>query len=356
MSRFRRSFDARHVLLPVIHVEDREQALANASIARDAGTDGVFLINHDVSSEALLDIHAEVAGKFPRWFVGVNCLGVAPQACFAKLSPQVAGLWVDDAAIDERTSAQPAAEAIANARTASGWSGLYFGGVAFKYRRPVAEVGQAAKAARPHMDVVTTSGPGTGAAASVEKIRLMHGALAGHPLAIASGITPENVRDYLPYASCFLVATGISRSFYELDPRLVSRLVAEVRAHDGESRSLTRSSYGKGKDARTEHPVVLIDLSHGPVFEIDLTSFTERVFAYTDDGYGLQVDQLEGLEEAGSIELDGRLAKLLRAPPDFDGDFARFRSRSVGEFWAEIHHVPSRGAPRLLWRDDFCLK
>ncbi|MCA9682330.1 MAG: hypothetical protein KC457_09060 [Myxococcales bacterium] len=355
MSRFHSTFAHRHAILPVIHVRDRAQALANARIARECGTDGVFLINHDVSIDELLDIHGEVAEQFRGWFVGVNCLGLPAPACFARLSPAVSGLWVDDARIDERAEAQPAAEEIAAARMASSWPGLYFGGVAFKYQRPVAEVGRAAATARAYMDVVTTSGPGTGAAASVEKIRLMHEALEGAPLAIASGITPENVGDFLPYASAFLVATGISRNFHDLDPRRVARLVGVVRAHDGASRGLTRSSYGQGEGTRSGHPVVLIDLTWGPVFEIDLSHFSEQVFAYRCDDPP-RVDALEGLEQVGTVEIDGRPAILLRVPADFSGDFVRLRSGNVGEFWAELFQVPAEGPPRLLWRDDFCLK
>ncbi len=86
------------------------------------------------------------------------------------------------------------------------------------------------------MDVVTTSGPGTGHAVHVDKIRAMKEALGQFPLAIASGITAENVQDYLPWSDCYLVATGISKSFVELDPILVKALIARVRNHDGYAR------------------------------------------------------------------------------------------------------------------------
>jgi predicted TIM-barrel enzyme len=77
--------------------------------------------------------------------------------------------------------------------------------------------------------LVTTSGPGTGIAALREKIARMKAALGDFPLAIASGITPENVTDYLDVADCFLVATGISRDFWELDPLRVQALVEAVK-------------------------------------------------------------------------------------------------------------------------------
>lgn len=362
-------FRNRHVVLPVIHVRDRAQALANAQIAWDAGADGVFLINHDTSVASLLEIHAEVAARFRGWFVGVNCLGLPPQACFARLSKAVSGLWVDDAGVDERASVQVVARFVDEARRASGWSGLYFGGVAFKYRREVHAVEAAALAARDYVDVVTTSGSGTGVAATLDKIQRMKAALDSFPLAIASGITPENIGEYLPHADCFLVATGISRSFHELDPKRVARLVAEVRAYDGQSRLLTHSSYGLSASSgqvRGGHPVVMTDLSRGPEFEINTDCFSEPepVFAYCDD-VGSLIDQLDGLEEAGTMEFrqspfmwlkETRQCRLLRATRRADGNIVRFRSCGVGEFCLEIYYIPGDGTPHLLWRDDFCLK
>ena len=61
----------------------------------------------------------------------------------------------------------------------------------------------------------------------------MKEAVGDFPLAIASGITPENVADYLDVADCFLVATGISRSFTELDPAKVRSLSEQVGAGAG---------------------------------------------------------------------------------------------------------------------------
>ena len=60
----------------------------------------------------------------------------------------------------------------------------------------------------------------------------MKAALGDLPLAIASGITPENVRDYLPISDCYLVATGIGDSFEELNPVRVGALVDAVREWD----------------------------------------------------------------------------------------------------------------------------
>lgn len=221
----------RHVLLPVIHVEDEAQALREARVARDADCDGVFLINHDVSSEELLEIHGVVAGGFPDWWIGVNCLGRSPAEVFEVITDEVGGVWADNAGIDERVADQSEAARNLSVQRRTGWKGLYFGGVAFKYQRQVEDLTVATQMAARYMDVVTTSGPGTGQSASVQKIARMKAALGSSPLAIASGITPENISDYLPHADCFLVATGISKSWREFDPVKIKALVKAVRSY-----------------------------------------------------------------------------------------------------------------------------
>ena len=229
MSRLSEVFSHKHVVLPVIHVASTDQALRNTRIARDACADGVFLINQGTLAEELLSIHQEVVIAFPEWWVGVNCMGVETSDVFGLLGDGVSGVWVDNALIDEGMEEQPSAERVLASRRKHGFQGLYFGGTAFKYQREVEDLASAARIASRYMDVVTTSGPGTGEAAAVQKIRIMKQALGEFPLAIASGITPENVGDYLDIADCFLVATGISRSFEELDPDRVRALVNRVR-------------------------------------------------------------------------------------------------------------------------------
>jgi len=231
MNKFAEIFPGkRHVVLPVIHVENEDQALRNAKVAQASGADGVFLINHGTSYETLLTIHQAVRKVLPDWWIGVNCLDLAPAQVFLTVTEKVSGIWVDNAAIDERRKTQPEAEMIQAARQQSGWSGLYFGGVAFKYQRPVNDLAGAATLAARFMDVVTTSGPATGAAATLKQVVEMKAALGDFPLAVASGITPENVVDYLPYVDCFMVATGISWSWSELDPAKIEALMKAVRS------------------------------------------------------------------------------------------------------------------------------
>ena len=231
MSKLKQQFSRKHVFLPVIHAVTAEQALRNTKIASASGADGVFIINHEIDGQrplefhALLAIRAQIAATLPDFWIGVNCLDLTAAEVFTAVDNSVPGVWTDNAHIDDADRDLLAARMVDEKR--QGYSGLYFGGVAFKYQAPVADEAVTARRAQAHMDVVTTSGAATGSPADMAKIHRMKTALGDFPLGIASGITPENVSAYLPYVSCFLVATGISRSFTELDPARV-RLLADL--------------------------------------------------------------------------------------------------------------------------------
>lgn len=210
MASFHEVFANKQVVLPVIHVENTQQALKNAAIAKNAGADGVFLISmRGMWSYDLLQIQRVVKKEFPTWWVGVNLLGEYTANIFSKLDENVSGLWADNARINEQTEDQIEAEEINLARESSRWKGLYFGGVAIKYQRQVSDLSLAAKIASRYLDVITTSGPGTGLAADYEKIATIKASVGDFPVAIASGITPENVAIYRDVADCYLVATSL---------------------------------------------------------------------------------------------------------------------------------------------------
>lgn len=158
MNAFHQKFGKRHVVLPVIHVTSTRQALDNSGIALEAGADGVFLINHAMSSTELLATYAAVRAQFPEWWIGLNCLDLGPAEVFDRIPDSVDGVWTEDAMIEEVRKPQPAAEKILAARKGRGWKGLYFGGVAFKYQRRVSDLAAAAHKAMCYLDVVTTSG------------------------------------------------------------------------------------------------------------------------------------------------------------------------------------------------------
>jgi predicted TIM-barrel enzyme len=226
----------RRVFLPVLHLPFGPSGLfESVAVAQDAGCDGVFLINQGMGTAELLAELPRVKERHSGLWVGVNLLGYDPAEILRLPEASLLdGLWADDAGVDAM-DAGAAAEAQRRwqaARQETGWRGLYFGGTAFKTQAPVpparlAEVGRRAAA---FVDVVTTSGPATGRAAPLEKVLRLREALGEHPMALASGVTPENVREMLPHVDAFLVATGIEQQFGRLDPARTRALADLIHA------------------------------------------------------------------------------------------------------------------------------
>ena len=230
-------FPQKNVFLAVVHVTDYFQALHNVDVAARAGADGAFLISHGkVRGTELIEILRTIReerkghGLRPFW-LGLNCLDVRETEIFKKVPPDIEGIWLDDIGIRGRDPELRRAKGIRNARLESRWRGLLFGGVAFKYQEavPPARLAEVTRTAKDFTDVITTSGEETGKPPPVEKIRVMSEA-AGNPdlIAVASGMTPENVGAYRPYAKYFLVSTGVSESFTKLDPLRVRAFAKEV--------------------------------------------------------------------------------------------------------------------------------
>ena len=241
------------VVLPVIHVLDVGQAKHNLATVVRCGAPGAFLINHDFEISPFLPIIEECRRAYPDLWLGVNFLGVSGAKAFPILSDLgekgvvVDAYWADDAQIDEWQKEQTEADSIAAIRESCGWRGMYFGGTAFKKQRPVepSKYHEAASLATGYMDAVTTSGIATGKSAEIEKVRSFREGVKNHVLAIASGMTPENVGDYMDVADAFLVATGINYpgDFYNLDPHRLRRL-------------LERARHYAARQEREEHQVV----------------------------------------------------------------------------------------------------
>ncbi len=210
------------VLIPVIHVVDMGQMLKNLEVAVSNGADGVFLISHgSVSYRKLIKMHNKAIKLYPHFWIGLNFLDLPGKTVFDKIPDSVNGIWVDNGGINDDNIEQ--AKLISKSIKRSSFKGLYFGGVAFKGQY-FKNAKKCASLAVDFMDIVTTSGTMTGKAASLKKIISMKKAIGDESLAVASGITIENVKEYLPYVDYFLVATGISINFHELDPVKVKEL------------------------------------------------------------------------------------------------------------------------------------
>ncbi|GII87546.1 hypothetical protein Ssi03_55360 [Sphaerisporangium siamense] len=221
---------------PVIHVAGVAQMLAEIGKAVAHDVDGVFLIDHDADDARLFRCVAAARERHPGLFLGANVIKRGPHASLALLHEAFPGgvpldaLWTDRAAVG-LGGPEPEFERFAALRAGIGWHGLQFGGVAFKYQDPVpdAVLPDLARAVRDHVDVPTTSGPGTGQAAGRAKLEALRSGLGDRPLALASGVTPDNVRVFADLVDHILVSTGVNAPSGGIDERLLAALLRAVR-------------------------------------------------------------------------------------------------------------------------------
>ena len=199
-------------------------------MAKDVGADGIFLISHGTISGRHLAryIYPTLELVLRPFWMGVNFLDLDNAAALEEAVRVGAdGLWVDNCGADTEDDlskslfSQVQSRAHAEGRAVP----ILFGGTAFKYQPFCAEPAVAAWRASRFVDVVTTSGEATGQPPTVGKIRAMREAIGDHPLAIASGISADNLGRYIKNVDAFLVATSISRSFDQLDPNKLKRLI-----------------------------------------------------------------------------------------------------------------------------------
>lgn len=223
-------------LYPVIHFISLQTAETNIKICLDNGCNGVFLINMDCDSK-LLNPSLELARKLggDDFFVGVNRLDTNIKDIQDDISSNkiINGLWEDNPGLydNEKEPTVSLINEALNKRWEYDLSFNFFGSVAFKTHIKKSDPKIVGHKAIDMGWVPTTSGSATGKAADIEKIKIMKKSIGTFSLAIASGITPENVNKYLPYVDYFLVATGISKDFYNFDENKVKELSTKIKEH-----------------------------------------------------------------------------------------------------------------------------
>ncbi len=225
-------------VFPVVHINEVDIATQQAELALEAGADGVYLIDHaTLSPTPTMTVFKELRASSPQAFIGVNFLFKTPLQAFDLLAA-LAGeskdlpdaLWVDDCS-QTRTSV----DRFKLSRPDVYSRVQYAGGVAFKYTSTATEdpAKAAAEATRlkDFVDIVVTSGPGTGSPTNSDKVKAMKEAIGDKPLAIASGVTPDNVGKFAAADQVF-VATGIETGKYSgiFVPDSLKQMVEEAHA------------------------------------------------------------------------------------------------------------------------------
>lgn len=187
-------------IIPVIHMINENQVLTNVKICVECDIKKVFLINHVVSVQDLLKCALRVKKEYPTLWVGVNMLGIPTHIALSNPLVGIDGLWCD------------ATITPSQAKSVRKFHGMFFGGLAFKYQPQPSDLKLACEEASLATDVATTSGVGTGKAADVVKIKEIREFLGTHLMAIASGVSAQNIDNYKGIADYLLVASSITSS------------------------------------------------------------------------------------------------------------------------------------------------
>lgn len=214
-------------VLPVIHYLDTETTISQVHLARKCGADGVFLIDHHGDDDNLLTVASLVKLTFTGFPVGINLL--SRSAAYTARRAKELGLdmvWADSMGVSGAGLTSSGQQLRDMATLAPEIT--FFASVAFKYQPAEPDPAEAARQARSSGFVATTSGTRTGVPPSLDKIQLMSEACGGN-LAIASGMTPENIGHYAPYLSHVLVSTGVSVDDHRFDEIKLKSLVRTAR-------------------------------------------------------------------------------------------------------------------------------
>lgn len=183
-------------IIPVIHMLNINQVMTNINTVLKCGLNKVFIINHSVSDDDLINAALYAKARFPELWVGVNRLSKTQKQALAQ-DIEVDALWCDQTISQEDYQNK-------------NFKGQVFGGLAFKYQPQPKDIESASLEATQSTDVATTSGAGTGQEANLKKILDIRSYLKEHPMAIASGVNKNNIKDYAGVVDYLLVASSIT--------------------------------------------------------------------------------------------------------------------------------------------------
>ncbi len=204
-------------LIPVIHIIEDKQLLLNAKICVEAGIQKVFLIDHFSSNpNSVLESAKVVKEHYPNLWIGINPLGASANRVLLNEFKGIDGIWCDDSVTIEEY----------NNRV---YKGMYFGGLAFKYQRQPTNLEEASRIASLSTDVACTSGPGTGQPATLTKINAIRKGLGDHPMAIASGVSIDNINSYKGLVNYLLVASSITNDLEIIKCQKLDELISSLK-------------------------------------------------------------------------------------------------------------------------------
>lgn len=187
-------------------------------------------ISHDRRDDEMIGVALQAKRSLGDFALGINLLSKSPRfACEVARQFKLDMVWADRMGVDSR-GLDPSGLLLSEFSRENPHIKL-FASVAFKYQPIEPEPALAAQNAVKAGFMPTTSGDATGVAPQLSKIAAMSVACRGN-LAVASGITPENARDFRKIVSCALVSTGISSDAYRINRTKLRALLAAARQEE----------------------------------------------------------------------------------------------------------------------------
>lgn len=214
----------------VIHAHDVAHGYEQANRALDAGADGIALIDQYCTAEEVAAIARRLKPRLTdRYRLLVNILNDDSEAL--RIAEELCcGIWAD--ALTGTLQAYLSQGLAVDMTVLCGFG--------FKYQRETdLETGYLLGLARQYREtlakrfVYMTSGRATGLAPTSVWLRWLRSLIGeGAPLAIASGMTPENIGAYLGQASCFLVGTAIEDEDHRILLEKVRAIADQIGAYN----------------------------------------------------------------------------------------------------------------------------
>ena len=227
-------------LIVVVHCRiqnGKEHAVQEVTKAKNNGADGVFLILHGGRHTALIEIYHVVREKFPDLYIGINFLDLSADSAYENLPEGAQALWTDDG-IDGSGPDQSLLK-LHEKTQGTELKCRVFAGLAFKYRRNMdfATIEKYKNEIASLLDIITTSGPGTGQSIDQEKVEKIHSVLPeGKQMGIASGVKfneedGDNVTPCLPYCDWFIVASSLETRNGDLNEERIKLMADHIHAY-----------------------------------------------------------------------------------------------------------------------------
>lgn len=227
IEKFKLSFPKINSLITAVHVS-LASVLTNVEISFDNWADGVFLVDHGIWTQDTIAALKDIRKKFPDKWIGVNLLDeIFPNDVFDAIKwENVNGVRIDNPMLKYINPEDKSKETLM-AQKEIWWNWLYFCGFNFKHQRQLEtseEIRLAFEHNRSIIDVLTTSGAWTWISADPSAVRKIVKVTKEYPIALASWVSSKNIRNFVWLVDAFIVATSISRDFYNLDPKKIREL------------------------------------------------------------------------------------------------------------------------------------